>query len=95
MTAIIVDVSPDERAKQLAEVNRVCNRILAATFNGRALTPTLAAEAEGVIRHTLDEMVKKGSYVLPVGLALDRVEVNAQGMLQIFFKRRLVIDVAP
>ena len=40
-------------------------------------------------------MVKKGSYVLPVGLALDRVEVNAQGMLQIFFKRRLVIDVAP
>lgn len=95
MTATLVDVSPAEHAKQLAEVNRVCNRILAATFTGREVTPTLAAEAEGTIRHALDEMVKRGSYVLPVGLAIDRVEVNAQGILQIFFMRKSIIDVTP
>lgn len=85
--AIVREISDEERAKQLAEVNRQCGAIL-ADFVGRPYTPMIVAECEGLMRQKLDEMIKAGSYVLPVGITLDRVTFDlVTGKVQVLFKR--------
>lgn len=75
-----------EKDKQLREVNVVVKRIL-ADFDGRSITPTLVAEAEGRVREALVGMILRGVYVLPAGLALDRVELSADLKIQVYFRR--------
>ena len=79
----IIDVEKD---KQLREVNAVVKRIL-ADFDGRQITPTLVLEAEGRVREALLGMILRGTYVLPPGVVLDRVELSEDLKIQVYFKR--------
>jgi len=74
-------VDADDRQRALDDV---CHRAL-GSFVGRTMTPTLVAEAEGVLRSELDEAVRAGKYVLPDGLVLDRVELGADMRIKVFF----------
>jgi hypothetical protein len=62
----------------------VCRSALRG-FVGRELTPTLLAEAEGVMRAAVDAAVREGKYVLPDGLVVDRVELGRDMRIKVFF----------
>lgn len=74
-------VDADDRQRALDDV---CRRAL-KDFVGRDVTPTLLAEAEGLLRGKLDEAVREGKYVLPDGLVLDRVELGTDMRIKVFF----------
>lgn len=87
-TQLVASAGAEDRQRVL---NEVCRRVLRG-FVGRKLTPTLMAEAEATVRAVLDDAVRAGSYVLPDGLALDRVELGADMRIKVLFKRT---DVEP
>jgi hypothetical protein len=65
------------------------------SFVGRKITPTVVAEAEGELRHALDDAIRAGKYVLPDGLMVDRVELGENMRLQVYFRRGLPEDLFP
>lgn len=67
-------------------LDEVCRRAL-KDFIGRELTPTLLAEAEGQLRALLHEAVRAGTYVLPDGLRLSRVELGADMRIKVYFDK--------
>jgi len=72
----------------------VCQRVL-GSFVGRKITPTAVAEAEGALRHALDDAIRAGKYVLPDGLALDHVELGDNMRLQVYFRKVGPVDLLP
>jgi hypothetical protein len=73
----------EDRQRALDEV---CRRVL-AKFIGRPITSTVVAEAEATLRWSLDEAIVAGTYVLPDGLKLDRVELGTDFRIKVFFKK--------
>jgi hypothetical protein len=86
------EASIKEKAKQQRELNAVVKNIL-ADFVGRDITPLLAAEAESRVREALVGLIIRGTYVLPPGLSLDRVELNKDMMINVYFKRAPVGEI--
>jgi hypothetical protein len=80
-----------EKANQQLKLNEAVRYAL-KDFIGRPITREVIASAEGCVRLALDEMVRSGTYVLPAGLALDRVELGEDMRLKVLFKR---IDQPP
>lgn len=80
----MIDRRSADRQRKLDEV---CRAVI-AKFVGREVTPTIAAEAAGCLRAALDDAVRAGTYVLPDGLCLDRVEVGDDLRFKVFFTRR-------
>lgn len=72
---------PEDRQRKL---NELCRSVL-GKFVGREVTPLLIAEAEGCMRQEIDEAVRAGTYVIPDGMIVDRVEVGADLRLKVFF----------
>lgn len=79
--AAMTDAADRQRA-----LDEVCRRALRG-FVGRDVTPTLLAEAETVLRSELDAAVRAGKYVLPDGLALDRVVLGTDMRIKVYFAR--------
>jgi len=79
--AAMVDADDRQRA-----LNEVCRGVL-KDFVGKDLTPTLLAEAEALLRSTLDEAIRAGKYVLPDGLVVDRVELGVDMRIKVVFAR--------
>lgn len=86
-----------------ARVNRVdrqralddlCRRAL-KEFVGRDATPTMIAEVEAKMRAVLDEAIRAGTYVLPDGLVLSRVEVGSDMRIKVFFAPAPTKDDVP
>ncbi len=75
--------SDGDRQRALDEV---CRDVLKG-FVGRNVTTQLVAEMYGAMRAALDDAVRSGKYVLPDGLALDRVEVDPDMRVKVLFKK--------
>lgn len=88
-----------EVRREKAELDRqrvldeVCRRAL-RDFVGRKATPALMVEAESTLRRELDEAIRAGNYVLPDGLALDRVELGLDMRLKVLFKTAVGIRMS-
>lgn len=67
-------------------LDEVCRGVL-KPFVGREITPTAVVEAEICMRHALLEAIRAGKYVLPDGLALDRVELGADLRIKVYFMK--------
>jgi hypothetical protein len=71
-----------DRQRKLSEL---CRGVL-KDFVGRVVTPYLVAEAEGKVREALDDAIRAGTYVLPEGLVLGRVEVGDDLRIKVYFE---------
>jgi hypothetical protein len=81
------DSGAADRQRKLSEL---CRGVL-ARFIDQEPTPLLVAEAEGVIRAAVDDAVRAGTYVLPDGMVVDRVELGADMRLKVYFERARVV----
>lgn len=81
-TVIAAGKSQDRQRK----LNEVCRFVL-RDFVGRPLTATLLAQAEATVRAALVDAIRAGTYVLPDGLALDRVVLGSDMRIKILFKK--------
>ncbi len=77
---------PRVTADRHRKLNEVVRGAL-ADFVDQEMTPYLVAEAESVVRAALDDAVRAGTYVLPDGLQLDRVELGDDMRLKVYFAR--------
>lgn len=79
----MTDKDVADRQRKLDEMLR---RVLAG-FVGATPSPRVIADAEATLRRHLDEAIAAGTYVLPDGLLVDRVEVGADLRMKVYFKR--------
>lgn len=76
-------VGAEDRQRKLDELCRAVLR----RFVGQDATPAMVARAEAEMRVAIDEAVRAGTYALPDGLVVDRVELGADMRLKVYFAR--------
>ena len=71
-------------------LNELVRRVL-KDFVGRKATPGLLQKAEAAVVAAIDDAIRAGSYVLPDGLVVDRVELGLDRRLKVLFKKAELI----
>lgn len=80
-------IGAGDRQRKLDEL---CRAVL-SRFVGQDATPAMVARAEAEMRVAIDEAVRAGTYALPDGLVVDRVELGADMRLKVYFARAVPV----